>query len=156
MKWLFSSVFGLVGVIMLLVGCPFVAVGVGVYYYTTGSTADWVLAPGEVTGFQVSESTNSDGFSSTTYCPNVEYTTAAGETLEVNVPECSSPPAYETGDAVEVYYDPANPESVRLKGGVAQTLGNVFAIVFGALGALLSVVGLALGLVGVVVALRRR
>lgn len=155
MKWLFSSVFGIIGVIFLLIGCPFMAVGAGMYYYGTASTADWVLVPGEVTGLRTSESTDSDGFSSTTYCPTVAYTTAEGEAFEVNVAECSSPPAYETGDAVEVYYDPANPESVRLKGGVAQTLGTVFTIVFGGIGALLVVVGLALGVVGVVVALRR-
>ncbi len=155
MKWLFSSVFGIIGVIFLLIGCPFMAVAAGTYYYTTGSTADWVLVPGTVTGLRQSQSSDSDGFSSTTYCPNVTFTTADGEELEVNVAECSSPPAYETGDAVEVYYDPANPEAVRLKGGVAQTLGNVFAIVFGVIGAVLAAVGVVLGLVGVVIVLRR-
>ncbi len=156
MKWLFSSIFGIIGVVLLLVGCPFAALGVGMYYYTSTSTANWVLVPGTVTGLSQSQSTDSDGFTTTLYCPDVAFTTADGEAIEVNVAECSSPPAYETGDAVELYYNPADPESVRLKGGVAQTIGTVFAVIFGAVGAVMSVVGAALGVVGVVVALRRR
>jgi hypothetical protein len=155
MKWMFSSIFGIIGVILLVVGCPFLALAAGTYYYASASTADWVLVPGTVTGMSESHGTDSEGFANTTYCPYVAFETAEGEAVEVSVNECSSPPAYDNGDSVEIFYNPDNPQQVRLKGGVAQMLGTVFAVVFGLVGAVLAGIGLVLGVIGVIVALRK-
>lgn len=155
MKWLFGSVFGIVAVVLLLIGCPFMAVAGGFYYFVDLRTQNWVAASGTVTGMSQSESTDSNGFTSTTYCPDVEFTTTDGVTIEVNTNECSSPPAYDTGDSVDLKYNPADPHEVQLKGGVMQTLSLVFGIVFGGLGALMVIAALVLGLIGIIVVVRR-
>ena len=156
MKWLFSSVFGIVGLIFVMIGCPFLAVAVGFYYFVDYRTADWVVVSAEVTGLSQSETTDSDGVTSTVYCPYVAFTTEAGEEIEVNSNDCSSPPAFETGETVELKYNPADPREVQLKGGTLQTLSVVFGWVFGGLGGVLLCGGLVLGLVVIVVVLRRR
>src|SRR5436189_70157 len=118
MRLIFSSIFGIIGLILLVVGCPLMAVAAGMYYFVDSSTKDWVLVTGTVTGMSESESYNdTSGTYSTTYCPSVEYATVDGQTLNVDLNECSSPPMYNVGDSVEVYYNPANPASARLKGG---------------------------------------
>jgi hypothetical protein len=155
MKWLFSSLAGIAGLLLLIFGCPLLAVGGGLAYFVTLAPADWPLVPGTITGLAQDESVDTDGFQSLTYCPYVEYTTLEGETLEVLLSECANPPAYEVGDTVEVYYDPSQPRSVQLKGGVRQWVGNISAGVFGGLGGCLSVLGLALIVVAGVLALRR-
>ena len=155
MKWLFSSVFGIVGLIFVLIGCPFLLAGGGFYYFVQTRTNTWIEATGTVTGLQQSQSTDSDGFSSTTYCPYVEFTTDDGEAIETSVNDCSSPPAFETGDPVTLKYNPENPREVQIKGGTLETLSNVFGVVFGGLGGLLLCGGLVLGLIGIVVVMRR-
>jgi Protein of unknown function (DUF3592) len=154
MKLLFGSVLGLIGVILMAVGCPFLAVAAGMYYFFQGSTQNWVLVPGTVTGLSQSESYNSDsGGTSTTYCPSVAYQTTNGEPVELDLNECSSPPAYATGDRVEIYYNPANPHEAQLKGGVKSTISIVFLIVFGILGLLLTLGGLGSVVAAIVAAL---
>jgi hypothetical protein len=155
MKWLFSSVFGLIGVILLLVGCPFLAVAAGTYYIVDYRTANWITVTGEVTGMSESTTTDSEGFTSDTYCPYVAFTTQAGEEIEVNANDCSNPPAYDTGDSVELKYNPDEPRDIQLKGGTAQTISLIFLWVFGGLGAVFVVVGAILGLVGLIIVLRR-
>jgi hypothetical protein len=136
MKWLFSSGLALVAVMLMAFGCLFLAIGGGVYYFTIYNLRDWVEVPGVVTGFQSSTSTDSDGFTSTTYCPRVEYTTTQGQTYEILINECSSPRAFDTGEAVKVIYDPAAPDKPQLRGGVREILGNVLGIGFGVFGCL--------------------
>jgi hypothetical protein len=89
----------------------------------------------------------------TTYCPEVEFTTASGETVQAGLDECSMPAIYKTGDTIELYYDPANPQRTSIKGGVAQTVGTAFLVMFGIVGgvfALIGAVGIVGGLVGIV------
>ncbi len=155
MKWLFGSVFGIMAAIFLMIGCPFLMVAGGFYYFVEYRTSDWVPATGVVTGLSQTQSTDSEGFTTTMYCPSVEFATSAGETIEVDVNDCSSPPAYATGDALELKYNPADPREVQLKGGTLQTLTVVFGIVFGGLGALLVIAAVVLGFIGVIVMVRR-
>ena len=153
MKWILSSTFGLIGMILVLIACPFLAVAAGAFYLPGYAIKDWPLAPAVVTGLSQSESYNSSTSTySTTYCPFVEYTTTDGETIEVNLNECSSPPAYEVGDPVEVYYNPEDPQQAILKGGTLQIVGNIFAIVFGILGGVVCLVGGGLALFAIVTA----
>ena len=143
MRLIFGSMLGLTGLILLVIACPLLAVAAALYYFVDLGTQDWVLVNGTVTDMRSSESYDSEsGTYHTTYCPSVRYATTAGETLEVDLNECSSPPAYSTGQAVEIYYNPQNPSQTVLKGGVMQLVGNVFAGVLGILGALLCLGGL--------------
>jgi hypothetical protein len=155
MKWVFSSLFAILALVLLVVGCPMMATAGGLYYLVDYSVRDWPVVEGTVTGLSTSESTDSSGFRSTTFCPEVEYTTLDGQTFNTTFNECSSPPAYQAGDTVEVYYDPANPRNVQLKGGIRQTLGTVFMVILAVAGGLLTLGGLVFGLVAAVAALRR-
>jgi hypothetical protein len=156
MRILFSSIFGIIGVVLIMAGCPMLAVAAGLYYFVDVGPSEWTLVPGTVTSINQTEQYDSDlGYTTTTYCPSVEYTTTSGETLEVNLNECSTPSLYEAGEAVEVYYDPAQPQHVQLKGGVQQVVGNVFIVVLGLIGGLLTLGGFGLIVVGVVIALRK-
>jgi hypothetical protein len=155
MKWVFSSIFGILALILLVVGCPLLGTAGAIYYFTNDAVRGWTVVPGTVTGLVSQESTDSTGFRSTTYCPSVEYTTLDGETFDTTFNECSSPPAYQTGDTVQVAYDPANPRSAQLQGGIRQTLGTTFVVILGAGGALLTLGGAIFALVAIVAALRR-
>jgi hypothetical protein len=156
MKFLFSSIFGLIGIVLLIFGCPLVAVAGGMYYFVDAATSDWALVAGTVTSMSQSESYNSDmGTYTTTYCPTVEYVTLEGQSFSVDLNECSTPPMYNVGDSVEIYYNPLDPHQVQLKGGVQQMVGNIFVIVLGAIGGVLSIIGGVMVIVALVVALRR-
>jgi len=154
MKWILSSTFGLIGIILLMVACPFLAVAGAAYFYADYAINDWHLVPGVVTAIDQNQSYDSEtGGYSTNYCPTVKYTTLDGETIEIDLNECASPPAYEVGDAVEVYYNPQDPRQTILKGGTLQLVGNIFAIVFGILGGLFCLGGGGLTIFAVVTAM---
>ncbi|MCI0397778.1 MAG: DUF3592 domain-containing protein [Chloroflexi bacterium] len=156
MRLLFSSMTGIIGVVLLMIGCPFLAGAAGLYYFVDYSSSDWVLVPGTVTGMRQSEAYDSNsGSYYTTYCVSVEYTTADGQTIDANLNECSTPPQYERGDSVEVYYDPQEPQRARLKGGAGQVVGNIFVVLFGIIGAGLSFGGVVLLVAAVFIALRK-
>jgi hypothetical protein len=134
MKLLFSSLLGIVGLFLLAFGCLFATGGGLVYYFTTYTSRDWVEVPGTVTTFESETTTESDGRTVTRFCPHVAYVTTSGEAYEVRINECSTPRAYDAGEAVTVAYNPAAPEQARLKGGIGETVGNIFAITFAVLG----------------------
>jgi hypothetical protein len=156
MKWLFSSIFGLIGLIFLVLGCPMLAGAAGLYYYLDTATQDWVKVTGTVTALNESSSYDDDtGSYMTTSCPTIAYTTASGETIENDVNECASPPQYQVGDSVELYYDPQDVRNVQIEGGVRDLVGNIFVIVFGILGAVFSLIGGGLAVFAIVAALWR-
>ena len=155
MKWLVSSGLGIVAVFLLLFGCLFASVGGAVYYFTIYTVRDWVPVPGVVTRFETSNSTDSDGFSSTTYCPHVEYTTTSGDTYNAYINECSNPRAYDVGETVTVIYNPAQPDQAQLQGGAREVLGNILGLGFIVLGCLPMAIGLVLVIIAAVVAARR-
>jgi hypothetical protein len=155
MKLIFSSALGFVALFLLFFGCLFMTIGGGVYYFTIYSFRDWVAVPGVVTNFQSSTSTDSDGFTSTTYCPWVEYTTTSGESYEVLVNECSSPRAFDAGETVTVLYDPAAPDQAQLRGSVREVIGNILGIGFGLFGCIPTGLAIVLIIVAVVNAARK-
>ena len=155
MKVIFGSVMGIVALFLIFFGCLFMSIGGAVYYFTIYAVSDWVEVPGVVTTFSSNTSTDSDGFTTTYYCPWVEFTTASGATREVLVNDCSSPRAYEAGEAVTVIYNPADPEQVELKGGVREIVGNIIGIGFAVVGCIPVVLGLIFLIVGIVGATRR-
>ena len=74
---------------------------------------------GTVTGFSVSVDSEDN---SESYCPQVRYRTKSGQDVTYFSNFCSSPPAYDVGEKVELYYDPQDPERVQLKGFWTQYL----------------------------------
>lgn len=93
---------------------------------------------GTVTGMSVS--TNSEDI--TSYCPQIQFTTQAGQDITYHPNVCSTSPEYENGDQVEMYYNPENPEEAQMKGFWTQ-----YGIVTlpGGIGLALTAVGLFIG-----------
>lgn len=123
-----SAVFSTAGIGML-VGSFFV------FSNTTSFISRAVEANGTVTDLQRSRSSNSG----TTYRPVVEFTTATGKRIEFVSSVGSSPPSHRVGEAVKVLYNPANPQSARIKSFFQLWFG--FLIVF-FLGLVFAAIGL--------------
>lgn len=127
-------VFGVVG-IGLLVGA------VVSVQHTRSFLADAVGAPGTVQQLVPRTSTDSDGRSSTTFAPVVEFTTARGESITFVSSTSSSPPAYQVGETVEVLYLADDPRDARIHDWfslwglptILGGLGSVFTAVAGGL-----------------------
>ena len=98
-------IFGFTGFVMIIIGA-FLVVNEQLFLGNVEKTT------GRVTGFDVS--TDSDGGDS--YCPVVEFTTRAGQTVSYDSNFCSAPPAYSVGQQVNMIYDPRNPKNAQLQG----------------------------------------
>ena len=118
-------VFGLVGVLML--------VGAGLLYQnTTKFIASASRAQGEVIDLLRVESSRRN--SSDTWRPMVHFKLPSGEIVEFTPSSSSSPPAYDKGEIVGVFFNPSNPQDARLDGffdlwggaAIAGGLGAVF------------------------------
>ncbi|HEY2981571.1 MAG TPA: DUF3592 domain-containing protein [Anaerolineales bacterium] len=108
----FLNFFTILGVILL---------GVAGILYNMGNSfrSKAELTTGTVTGFSVSVDSEDN---SESYCPQVRFRTTGGQDVTYFSNFCSSPPAYDVGEKVELYYDPQNPESAQLKGFWSQYL----------------------------------
>lgn len=72
------------------------------------------------------------------YYPVLRYQTQEGSTQEVVSSVGSNPPRYKEGDSVDILYDPAEPDNVRI-----HTTFNVWAfpIILGGIGVIFLLVG---------------
>ncbi|MGZ8397592.1 MAG: DUF3592 domain-containing protein [Gemmatimonadales bacterium] len=131
-----SGLFSIIGIGML-------AASFFVFSTTASFISRAVEADGRVTDLERSHSRSSSG-SSTTYRPVVEFTTATGKHIEFVSSVGSSPPSHRVGEAVKVLYNPANPQSARIKSFFQLWFG--FLIVF-ALGLVFATIGLGMILV---------
>lgn len=117
-------VFGLVGVVML--------VGAWLLYQnTTKFIASASRAQGEVIELLRVESSRRN--SSDTWRPLVRFKAPSGEIVVFAPSSSSSPPAYDKGEVVGVFFDPADPKDARLDGffdlwGGATIVGGLGAV----------------------------
>lgn len=99
-------------------------------------------ATGTVVRFEMSGGRSSNGGSGPPlFCPVVRFVTADGREIELTASTCSRPAAYDIGESVEVDYDPAAPEDAAFGGFFTR---HLVALVFGVIGLVFSVVGIAL------------
>ena len=112
-------VFSLVGLGML-VGAGFLITSTNEFINAA------VSANGEVIGL---ESRSSDD--GTTYAPIVEFTTADRQRIEFTSSSSSNPPAYSTGEAVEVLYLADNPLDAKINGFMDLWFGSLMLVVMG-------------------------
>ncbi len=74
----------------------------------------------------------------TLYYPVTSFTTKSGQTITITSTLGTSPPAYEVGEQVAVYYLPENPSQAEVKGFFSQWfapfLTSIFTIIFGGVG----------------------
>ena len=142
-------VISIVSLLVCLTGACLLAGAGGLFQLDANRRSTWVPVTGTVTAMREDESTDSSGSTSTVYCPTVAYASSDGQEHEADVNDCTSPPAYHTGDSVELLYDPQDPTHVEFKNGLSRTF------TLGGLGAL-GVTGLACllpGLLGLPVGL---
>lgn len=125
---IFVLVFGGLGVVLL-------GIAGLVFFREQSFLSSAEKATGKVVDYNLSSS--DDGGS--TYCPVIEFTTQAGEPVKFFANVCSSPPAYEIGEDVEVFYDPQDIKRVQMSSFWAQYTGVL----------VLSCIGLPLLLLGV-------
>lgn len=69
---------------------------------------------------------------STTFQPELEYTTNDGKTIQVVHTTGSNPPQYKVGDKVKIYYAPDNPYSMIIDSKSEQIFPLIFIILGGA------------------------
>jgi uncharacterized protein DUF3592 len=97
-------------------------------------------APGKVIELERSRSSSSGSYSSSsTYRPVVEFNSATGKRIEFTSSVGTNPPSHRVGDPVTVLYNPADPQSARIKSFFSLWFG--FLIVF-ALGLVFAAIGL--------------
>jgi hypothetical protein len=115
-------------------GLGFLIVAGLVYNNGVAFRARSEMASGTVTGMSVS--TNSDDI--TSYCPQIQFATRDGQQVTYFPNVCSTSPQFETGDRVELYYDPLDPEEAQIMGFWTQygivTLLGIIGLVFFAVG----------------------
>jgi hypothetical protein len=120
--------------VLKIVSAVFSTAGIGmlvasffVFSNTTSFIGRAVEANGKVTDLERSRSSNS----STTYRPVVEFTTATGKRIEFVSSVGSSPPSHRVGEAVKVLYNPADPQSARIKSFFQLWFGFLMVFVLG-------------------------
>jgi hypothetical protein len=97
------------GAAMLAVGLTMLAIGLAIAGWTMWTRGQWT----EVQGTVIEEVLTpfSDG---NAYCPVIRYTTRVGQSLTHRSNICAWPAAYEEGEHVRVFYDPANTSNVQI------------------------------------------
>lgn len=124
---LLGMIFGLIGA-GLLIGA-FVLYGNAQSFkssavLTEGTVVDLVYAP------------SSDGGGG--YRPIVRFLTREGEEIEYESNTSSSPAAYDVGEVVGIYYDPANPNDAMIDGFLDQYLAP---LILGSVGGIFFIIG---------------
>ncbi len=126
------------GIIVLLIGLGLLTGGYFAWKHQSSFLATAVKAEGTVVSMDRESSRDSNGNTSYTYYPQISFTTADNQSIEFRGSTGSNPPSYQTGDKVEVLYDPKTPTSASINSFTSLWLGP---IILGVLGAVFSLVG---------------
>ncbi|MET3371069.1 hypothetical protein ABIC89_000102 [Variovorax boronicumulans] len=129
---LITRIFTLVGALMLLGAWL-------LYQNTTKFIASAGKAQGEVIALQSAGSSSRSN--SPTWRPLVRFTLPSGAIVEFSPSSSSNPPAYDKGEVVGVFFNPANPQDARLDGFFDLWGG---AAIVGGLGAIFLAMGVAM------------
>lgn len=118
------------------------AAAVVLVYYANIQIQSWAQVRASVTNVRKTQTSDSDGNTSTNFCPTVRFATADGQPQEVDLSECANPAKYSVGDSLDIYYNPNNPNQVQIKGGSGQLGANIGGAVLGLISALSCLSGL--------------
>lgn len=125
-----------VGPIFTCVGTLFAAVGIYLVMDAVHFSGQAQEGIGEVIAVDTHYSTDSDGRRTTTYAPTIRFQSIDGDTYEAETHIRSSGYDYSIGTEVEILYDPADPDEVRINSfwslymlpGMFTLMGSLFAI----------------------------
>ena len=118
---------------VVIFGLIFFGIGGGLTYKQYAFKQQAAQAQGEVTGHTMG-GCDDDGCS---YKSVVGFQTQDGKSASYTTTFSSSPPAYDVGETVTVFYSPENPEKAIIKGE-----GIVFRIIFMSVGGVIILFGL--------------
>jgi hypothetical protein len=126
-KVVFCIIFSLVG-LGLLIGA----------YFLSRNTREFLAvskhARGEVIDMIREESTSGTGSkrrTSSTYFPEIRFTSEDGVTVEFRGSSGSNPPSYHRGQSIDVLYNPSSPHDARINGWFELWGGAVICCVIG-------------------------
>ena len=110
--------------------------------WTVSSTKTWIAHAIEVPGsvIEMVRVRDSDNIGYM-FAPVVRFKTVQGNTVEFESSFRSNPPAYHTGQAVTVLYDPAEPRSAAIRGFLSLWL---MPMILGLIGSVFLIVGTAM------------
>lgn len=118
-----------------------IAIGLGIFIMISGNKLAKVCTEetiGTIVGILREEETDSEGFTSIVYTPQIEY--KVGEQLLTAKGNGSSNASeHEVGEQVEIMYNPNNAEEYIIKGDNSSNIGGIIWIV---LGVIISLVGI--------------
>jgi len=118
---------------VIIFGMIFFGIGGGLTYRQFVFKQQAAQVQGEVTGYTMGNC-DEDGCS---YKPVVSFEIQDGKSISYTSTYSSSPPAYDVGEAVTVFYSPENPENAIIDGE-----GKVFRIIFMSVGGVIIFFGL--------------
>ena len=134
----------LAGILLGGVGVLFLVVGAVTGFRVRRFLTTAVEIQGKVVGFEEQVSTDSDGDTTSSTHAKVEFDTASGQKV-IFTEKSQTLGGLEIGSAVPVKYDPAAPRKARIATGGRLWLST---IVLAALGAVLVIVGVIVGVGG--------
>jgi len=119
---------------VILFGLVFYGVGAGLTYRQHTMERQGIQVQGEVVSLV--QNCDDDGCA---YAPLVRFKTQEGQSVSYESSFSSSPPAYELGESVQVFYSPENPEKAVIEGE-----GRVLRLIFTIIGGLIIIFGMSL------------
>lgn len=122
------------------VGALLLSLAAGAWVLGQRFEARALKAEGVVTALRLSASRDSNGRTSNTYCPVVNYQTADGQGIEFAGSTCARPPSYEVGERVRVLYEADAPYQASLDGFAERWL---MTLILGSIGTVFALIGAA-------------
>jgi hypothetical protein len=114
-------------ILFLVIGLPFLAIGLAGLYAQTSFDLRAVQSTGKVV--QLAEGTRIGG--RRTYSPVVSFQTPAGKAVKFRASYSEPRPTHHVGEVVEVMYLPENPRRAQIKGFTEGWLGVLVTCTFG-------------------------
>ncbi|HDZ22988.1 MAG TPA: DUF4870 domain-containing protein [Desulfobacteraceae bacterium] len=115
-----------IGIVIIL--CSIVPLGIAGYWYAKTDGFLEKAVKTEATVVDVEKRKSSDG---TMFYPVFSFVDEGGNEHKIYSTMGSYPPEYEPGDPVLIFYDPQNPEKIKLDCFVSLWLGPVILVVLG-------------------------
>jgi len=118
---------------LLTIIIGFVAIGFGIFVLISGNNLAKVCTEevtGTVVGILREEETDSEGYTSVRYVPQIEYT--VGEKLvSIKGNGSSNASDHTVGEKIQIMYNPDNVEQNIIKGDNSSSIGGIIWIVLG-------------------------
>ena len=120
---------------LLIIIFGIVALGIGIFIIVSGNNLAKVCTEettGKVVGILREEETDSDGYTSIVYSPQIEYTVDE-KLVTVKGNGSSNASDIKVGEEIQIMYNPANVEQYMIKGDNSSMVGGIIWIVLGAI-----------------------